>query len=92
MLQPQPMPVPSALLINSPQSFYNEAHVSSLFNKGDAVVPLVGVYSTETHPFGLVYEFVDGHDLKQHLKNEPHVGGLKLVLTTMYPPNYPSTF
>jgi hypothetical protein len=24
------------------------------------VVPLVGVYSTEAHPFGLVYEYMEG--------------------------------
>ena len=43
------------------------------------MVALVGVYSTEAHPFGLIYEYLDGLDLKQYLRNEPHVGGLKLV-------------
>jgi len=39
----------------------------------------MGVYSTETHPFGLIYEHMDGLDLKQYLRNEPNVGRLKLV-------------
>ena len=43
------------------------------------VVPLMGVYSTETHPFGLVYEYMGNLDLKQHLRND-NAGGLKLVL------------
>ena len=40
----------------------------------------MGVYSTETHPFGLVYEYMDGLDLMQYLGNEPNVGRLELVL------------
>jgi serine/threonine protein kinase len=56
--------------------------VSSLFPHGDAgVVPFVGVYSTEAHPFGLVYEYMDGLDLKQYLRSRPDVGKLKLVFT-----------
>lgn len=43
------------------------------------MVPLVGVYSNEAHPFSLVYEYMDGCDLKQYLRNNPNVGGLKLV-------------
>ena len=43
-------------------------------------MPLVGVYSTEKHPFGLVYEYMDNLDLRQHLKNKPNVGRLELVL------------
>jgi hypothetical protein len=31
-------------------------------------------------PFGLVYEYMDNLDLRQHLKNEPNVGRLELVL------------
>ena len=45
------------------------------------VVPIVGVYSTEAHPFGLVYEYMDGLDLRQFLRNKPNAGRLKLVLT-----------
>ena len=39
----------------------------------------MGVYSTEAHPFGLVYEYAENLDLKQYLRKEPNVGGLKLV-------------
>lgn len=41
----------------------------------------MGAYSTDAHPFGLVYDYLDGLDLKQYLRNEPNVGRLKLVLT-----------
>lgn len=43
------------------------------------MLPLVGVYSTDAHPFGLVYEYLDGLDLKQYLRNEPNTDSLKLV-------------
>jgi len=43
------------------------------------VVPLGGVYSTEAHPFGLIYEYADGLDLKQYLRNEPNADRLELV-------------
>ena len=49
------------------------------------VVPLVGVYSTEAHPFGLIYEYMEGLDLKQHLRNQPSVGTLELVTTSRAP-------
>ena len=42
-------------------------------------MPLVGVYSTEARPFGLVYETMDGLDLRQHLRNNPNAGKLNLV-------------
>lgn len=47
------------------------------------VVPFVGIYSTETHPFALVYEYMDGLDLKQYLRSEPNAGKLKLVLVPL---------
>ena len=63
------------------QRFHNEVHVWTLLHhKGVNVAPLMGVYSTDAHPFGLVYEYMDGLNLKQYLMNEPNVGGLKLVL------------
>ncbi|KAF9644639.1 kinase-like protein [Thelephora ganbajun] len=37
------------------------------------------MYSTETHPFGLIYEYMDGLDLGQYLRNEPNVGRLELL-------------
>lgn len=49
------------------------------------MAPLVGGYSTETHPFGLVYEHMDNLDLRQYLKNEPNVERVKLVLDTVNP-------
>ena len=55
------------------------------------MVPLVGVYSTEAHPFGLVYEYMSGLDLKQYLRNEPNVGRLNLVRIPIPPTCYPST-
>jgi hypothetical protein len=42
-------------------------------------VPFEGVYSTDEHPFGLVYEYMGNFDLRQHLRNEPNVGRLELV-------------
>ena len=65
------------------QRFENEVLVwTFLHDKGLDVVPLVGVYSTEARPFGLVYETMDGLDLRQHLRNNPHVGKLNLVFTS----------
>jgi len=67
------------------QRFHNEVHVwSTLHHRGAGVVLLVGVYSTEAHPFGLVYKYLDGLDLRQHLRDKPNVGRLKLVLTPIY--------
>jgi hypothetical protein len=51
-----------------------------LRNRDVSVVPLVGVYTTGAHPFGLVYEHMDNLDLRQYLRNEPNVGRVKLVL------------
>ncbi|KAF9649159.1 hypothetical protein BDM02DRAFT_3186563 [Thelephora ganbajun] len=60
--------------------FHNEANVCGFLTHRDVgVVSFVGVYSTEAHPFGLVYEYMDGLDLKQYLRNEPNVGRLKLL-------------
>ena len=78
---------------NIAQRFCNEIRVHSLLHRGDVnVVSLVGVYSTETHPFGLIYEYMKGLDLKQHLRNQPSVGTLELVTVshTSSPSNRPS--
>lgn len=74
------------LLTALSQRFCNEAHVFNLLRDAD-VVPLVGVYSTDTHPFGLVYEYMDGLDVRQYLRNKPHVGRLELV--RVFNPAYP---
>jgi len=48
-------------------------------------VPFVGVYSTDAHRFCLIYEYMDGLDLRQYLRSEPNVPGrLKLVLIYSY--------
>ena len=47
--------------------------------RGVDIVPLVGVYSTETHPLVLVYEYMDNLDLRNYLRNEPNVRKLDLV-------------
>ena len=63
--------------------FHNEAHVWTLLRQGNVdVVPLVGVYSTEAHPFGLVYEYMDGLDLRQYMKNGPNLRRPELVRVT----------
>ena len=72
--------MPVALLITPSQRFHNEVHVYNLHHRGVDVVPLVGVYSTESHPFGPVYECVGNFDLRQYLRSEPNVDRLKLVL------------
>jgi len=61
--------------------FQNEIRAWTLLHQGGVgVVPLVGIYSTEAHPFGLVYELVDGLDLRQYLKSEPNVGKKNLLI------------
>lgn len=40
----------------------------------------MGVYSTDAYPFGLVYEYMDGLDIRQHLRNAPNEDRLTLVL------------
>ena len=66
------------------QRFYNEIVVCTLLrDRGVDVVPLVGVYSTEMHPFGLIYEHMDGCDIKQYLRNNPNAERLQLVLVLL---------
>ena len=73
---------------NITQRFRNEIHVHSLLHRGDVnVVPLVGIYSTESHPFGLIYEYMEGLDLKQYLRNQPSVGRLELVIAPRCSPS-----
>ena len=67
------------------QRLCNEVRVWSLLYYGGVdIVPLVGVYSTETHPFTLVYEYAHGLDLQQYLKGEPRVGRLNLVFIPLH--------
>ena len=71
----------SRTLLTTPlQRFSNEILVYNLLHDGGVdVAPLVGVYSTEAHPIGLIYEHMTNLNLRQYLKNVPAVGGLKLV-------------
>lgn len=75
-----------SLLLTAPlQRFRNEVHVCTLLHHEDVdVVPLVGVYSTEAHPFGLVYEYMHGLDLRHYMRNEPSAEKLKLVLSPLH--------
>jgi len=77
----QSHPIPSGRTADSGlQRLNKEVQIWCLLHcRNVDVVPLLGVYSTETHPFGLVYEYMDGLDLKQYLRNEPNVGRVKLV-------------
>ena len=65
--------------IDISQRFHNELRVLGLLRKDISAVPFIGVYSTEIHPFGLVYEYMDGFDLRQQLRNKPDVGRMSLV-------------
>jgi serine/threonine protein kinase len=68
------------------QRLRNEVHVWSLLQRGGVnVVRFVGLYSTESHPFGLIYEH-DGLDLKQYLRDGPNVERVKLVIVPWYMP------
>ena len=66
----------------------NEIRVHDLLRSGDVnVVPLVGVYSTEKHPFGLIYEYMEGLDLEKYLENNtklPDLEKLNLVIAPLH--------
>ena len=77
---------------NTAQRFSNEVRIHNRLRRaGVNVVPLVGVYSTEALPFGLVYEYMEGSNLKQYLKNKPITERLKLVIAPLYSPRYRSS-
>ncbi|KAF9647214.1 kinase-like protein [Thelephora ganbajun] len=57
--------------------FCNEVYACSLLPRAD--MSFVGVYSTNAHPFGLVYGYMDNLDLRQYMKGEPNVRRLKLL-------------
>ena len=66
------------------QRLRNEVHVCSLLQRdGVNVVRFVGLYSTERHPFGLIYEY-DGLDLRQYLRDDPNVERVELVTVPWY--------
>lgn len=68
------------------QRFHNEVHACRLFSGSGSF--LIGVYSTESHPLGLVYEYIDNLDLKQYLTKEPNAEKMKLVVTLFLPSPY----
>ena len=71
---------PASYNADSSQRYYNEVHVCNLLrHRGVGVVAFVGAYNTEAHPFGLIYEYMDGLDLKQYIRDKPYVKRLKLV-------------
>jgi len=79
-----PVSLPTAPLTIPRQKFTNEIHIYNLLYYGGVdVVPLVGIYSSEAHPFSLVYEYMINLDLRQYLMNVPNVRGLELVLILM---------
>ena len=66
--------------IDVSQRYYNEIRVCNLLHRRDiGAVAFVAAYSTESHPFGIIYEYMDGLDLQQFSKHEPYAGRLKLV-------------
>ena len=70
----------SKLLTVRSKRFYKELYLSNLLSHRN-VVSLVGVWSTEEHPFCVVYEYMSNLDLRQYLRNEPHARKLTLVFT-----------
>ena len=80
-----PVTYPRWYTVDISQRYCNEVRISILLHReAVGVVPFVGVYSTEAHPFGLIYEYMGGLDLKQFSKNKPYIGRLKLVRVPMH--------
>ena len=52
---------------------------------GQHVVPFVGVYSTQEHPFALVFEFMKHLNLGEYLRNNCEVGRRELVRFSLSP-------
>ena len=65
------------------QRFYNELQTCNLLSHPN-VVPFVGGWSTEAHPFCIVYERMANLDLGQYLRNGPNVRRMLLVLTSVF--------
>jgi serine/threonine protein kinase len=63
-----------------PQRFLKEVWASTQLSHPN-IVPFLGVYSTGSHPFALLYEMMDNLDLSQYLAKRPNVSRLKLVNT-----------
>jgi len=61
-----------------PQRFLSEAWTSSKLSHPN-IVPFIGVYSSLSHPFALIYAMMDKLDLGRYLADHPNVSRLKLV-------------
>ena len=59
------------------QRFFKEAWVSSQLSHPN-IVPFLGVYSTPSHPFALIYAVMDNHDLGLYLAGHLNVSRLRL--------------
>lgn len=80
----RPLPLPTTPLTVPLQRLTKETRIYNLLcDRGVNMVPLVGVYSTEAHPFCLVYEYMANLDLRQYLMNAPNVERLGLVFILM---------
>jgi serine/threonine protein kinase len=76
---------PERYTADSSQRYCNEVRVCNLLHhRGVGMGAFVGAYNSEKHPFGLVYEYLDGLDLKQYLRNEPYSKRLKLVRAPLH--------
>ena len=80
IVSPRQSPVHAAetVLTAYLQRFLKEAWVSSQLSHPN-VVPFLGVYSTPSHPFALIYAMMDNLDLGRYLAGHPNVSRLKLV-------------
>ena len=61
-----------------PQRFLRGVWASTRLSHPN-IVPFLGVLSTPTHPFALLYEMMDNLDLYRYLAQHPNVIRLKLV-------------
>ena len=60
------------------QRFLKEAWVSNQLSHPN-IIPFLGVYSSPSHPFALLYAMMDNLDLGRYLADHPEVSRLKLV-------------
>ena len=66
------------MLTAYPQRFLKEAWASSQLSHPN-IVPFIGVYSSPSHPFALIYAMMGKLDLGRYLADHPNVSRLKLV-------------
>ena len=61
------------------QRLYKEAKTCSHLNDNKCFVSFIGIYSTQDHPFALVFEFMDRLSLRGYLRDNQDIGRLELV-------------